>query len=370
MRKMDTGDLKLKMIRALRERLPFEKINVENMVTKKSVPVHQMSWAYYFGGLALFFFTIQLITGLLLLFYYEATVSDAYLSVHYITHIVPFGGIIRNMHSWSSSGMILSVVLHLITTFAMKAFQKPRELTWLSGVIMLAIVMTFGFTGYLLPWHQIAVNATKVGLQTVELVGDLLPGPIADWPRIIKEIVQGGPAVGQATLSRFYALHVVVLPLGLLGILGFHLFSVQLHGMSKGVDKPTGKEEKFFPDFILKDLRTWVVAFFVLLIVAICLPFDSFFSFPLFGPFDALSSTPDGIKPEWYFLFLYYPLELLPFALVMIIAGAGKLGLIATPWIFQGSSRKTLTTLAILMVAYLLVMTLFGQNIYDFFKKG
>jgi cytochrome b6 len=365
---MSNGDWKSKLIGALRERIPLEKINVEDMVTKKTVPVHKMSWAYFFGGLALFFFVIQVITGLLLLFYYEATVSDAYLSVEYITHVVPFGGVIRNMHAWSSSGMIFSVGLHALTTFEMKAFKKPRALTWISGVAMLALVMTFGFTGYLLPWHQIAVNATKVALQTVEMVGELLPGPLSEWPLMIKEIVQGGPAIGQATLSRFYAIHVVVLPLGLIAILGFHLFSVQLHGMNQGVDQPTGKVERFFPNFFLKDLRVWITVLFVLSIIAICLPFDAFFPFPLFEPFDPLSSTPEGIKPEWYFLFLYYPLELLPFAVVMVIAGAGKVGLVAVPWLFQGATRKTLQILAGLFALYLFIVTLFGQHIYDFIK--
>lgn len=226
----------------LRERLPLEKLNYESLFQKKEVPVHAMSWGYYFGGLALFFLMIQVVTGFLLLFYY------------------------------------------------------------------------------------------------------------------------------QPTLSRFYALHVVLLPFAIFSILGLHVFMVQLHGMSQGVDTPTRKTEKFFPIFALKDFSLWGVVFFVIFVVALCLPFEAFFSYPLFEPFDPQGSTPDGIKPEWYFFFIYYPLELLPFWLVMLLSTAGVAVLLLTPWIFHGSTRKTLRNIAIAATIYLVLMTVFGQQIYEFFK--
>lgn len=350
------------------ERVPLEKITFQSLFAKKEVPVHKMSWGYYMGGLALFFFAIQLVSGLLLLFYYQPTVSDAHASVEYITRHVSGGALIRNVHTWAASGMILCVLAHVITAFAMKAFEKPREITWISGVLLLLIAFGFGFTGYLLPWHQIAVNATKVGLQSIEEVGNYLPGAMADLPSRMKELIQGEAAVGQATLSRFYALHVVVLPLSVFAVLGLHLFMVQLHGMSKGVDKPTTRSERFFPFFAIRDFSVWGVVFLVLFVVALCLPFEAFFSYPLFEPFDPLGSTPDGIKPEWYFFFIYYPLELLPFWLVMGVQNIVLIALFATPWIFRKTSRKTLSGIAIAATAYLVVMTLFGQYIYEFFK--
>ncbi|MBI2422728.1 MAG: cytochrome bc complex cytochrome b subunit [Candidatus Hydrogenedentes bacterium] len=352
----------------LRERFPLEKLTFESLFQKKEVPVHHMSWGYYFGGLALFFFSIQLVTGLLLLFYYQPTVADAHASVELITLHVGGGALIRNLHTWSSSAMIFCVFAHLITAFAMKAFEKPREITWVSGVLLLLVTFGFGFTGYLLPWHQIAVNATKVGLQSIEEAGAYLPGALAGIPRQLKELIQGEAAVGQATLSRFYALHVVLLPLAIFAILGQHLFMVQIHGMSQGVEKPTGKSEKFFPIFALKDFSIWGMIFFVLFVVALCLPFEAFFSYPLFEPFDPQGSTPDGIKPEWYFFFVYYPLELLPFWLVMLLSTLAVGALLAVPWIFQGASRKTLRNMAFAATVYLVAMTVFGQQIYEFFK--
>ncbi|MBI5415802.1 MAG: cytochrome bc complex cytochrome b subunit [Candidatus Omnitrophica bacterium] len=358
----------LKIADFFSERIPFYNLNFEHMVTRKEVPVHRMSWAYYTGGLTLLFFLIQLVTGVFLLFYYQPTVSDAHASVEYITFFVKSGFLVRNLHTWSSSCMILCLLVHLITSFAMKAFARPREMTWISGSLLLILTFAFGFTGYLLPWHQIAVNATKVVLQSIEEAGHYLPGGLAALPSYIKEIIQGEVSVGQATLSRFYALHVVILPLFFMGVIGLHLLMVQLHGMSQGVDTPSDKKERFFPFFILKDLWLWGAVFLVVFILSLCLPFESFYSYPLFEAYDALGSTPEGIKPEWYFYFVYYPLEILPFWVVMLGMTVAGAGIFFVPWIFKNTSRKVLSIIAWIMAAYLIVITLFGQLIYEMFK--
>ncbi len=147
-----------------------------------------------------------------------------------------------------------------------------------------------------------------------------------------------------------------------------HLLLVQLHGMSPGVDRPTGRTERFFPFFIVKDFSLWGMVFLVLFVLALCLPFESFYSYPLFAPYDPLGSTPEGIKPEWYFYFVYYPLELLPFWLVSVLMGAVLAVLFLAPWIFRGTRRRTLTVLAAAAAAYLFLMTVFGEQIYVFFK--
>jgi cytochrome b6 len=350
------------------ERIPLEKMSYKSLVAKKEVPLHRMSWAYYMGGLALFFLGIQFITGLMLLFYYKPTVSEAHASVDFITEHVVGGGLVRNMHAWSSSAMIFFVLLHMLTAFAMKAFEKPRELTWITGVILLVLTFAFGLTGYLLPWNQIAVNATKVGFQSIDEAGNYLPGTLSRLPTAIRETFQGETSLGQSTLTRFYVLHVVMLPLSLLGVLGLHLLSVQLHGMSQGVDQRPRRFERFFPFFIIKDFSVWGGVFLILFIVALCIPFEAFFAFPLFEPFNALGSTPDGIKPEWYFFFVYYPLELLPFWVIMVGMTLVKVGLFLTPWIFKGTSRSTLRMIAGAAALYLVIITIFGQQIYNVVK--
>ncbi len=354
----------------LAERFPVEKMDLQHMVQGKTVPVHRMSWAYYLGGITLFLFLIQVVTGLMLLFYYQPTVNDAFESVQYITEEVPGGHIIRNLHAWSASAMIFFVLAHLVTTFAMKAFAKPREVTWLAGIGLLLITFGFGFSGYLLPWNQIAVNATKIGLQSIEAMGQYLPASMAHLPTQLKEIIQGEASVGQATLSRFFVLHVVVLPLISFGLIGIHLFSVQLHGMSKGIPGEVKRTEKFFPTFIIKDFSTWGAVFFIMFILALTLPFDAFFSFPLMDPYNARGSTPDGIKPEWYFYMVYYPLEMLPYWLVMLAVNGGIVVLLLAPWIFKHTSIKTLRTLAVGFALYFVIITLFGDVIYHLVKGG
>lgn len=357
-----------KLNQFMKDRLPLDKLNFKHLVTQKEVPVHKMSWAYYTGGLVLFFLIIQVVTGLLLLFYYKPTVSDAHESVTFLTNFVSMGGLIRNMHAWAASMMIFCVIIHLLTAFAMKAFEKPRELTWVTGILLLLLTYGFGFTGYLLPWNQIAVNATKVGLQSIEEVGAYLPTGLSHIPTAIKETIQGEATLGQATLSRFFAIHVVVLPFALFAVLGLHLFFVQLHGMSQGVDKPAKKRELFFPSFALKDLSEWGIAFLILFVLSLCVPFDSFFPYPLTEPYNALGSTPEGIKPEWYFFFIYYPMELLPFWVILVITHILLLGLFLTPWIFKHTSRRVLATLAILSGVYFFGMTLFGEKLYQLIK--
>lgn len=354
----------------LRARFPIEKMNLESMLMKKEVPVHKTSWAYYLGGLTLLFFAIQVVTGLLLLFYYQPTVNEAYDSVKFISDKVPGGYVIRNMHIWASSVMILTAILHFFTTFAMKAFEKPREVTWWSGLLLLFITFTFGFTGYLLPWHQLSVNATKVGLQFIGAVGQYLPGNLSELPNKLIEIIQGGPSIGQETLSRFYAIHVVILPLAIFAILGLHLLAVQLHGMSQGTDDKYFRKENFFPDFLVKDFSLWAVTFFILFVLSITIPFDSFFAYPLMEPYNPLGSTPEGIKPEWYFYFIYYPMELLPFWMIIILMTFLVFGLFLVPKIFGGTSRKTLTFIAIVAFIYFVIMTVFGQQIFELIKGG
>jgi cytochrome b6 len=357
-----------RLIQYFASRFPIDNLNVRAMLEKKEVPLHSMSWGYYTGGLTLFFFIVQFLTGLLLLFYYQPTVSDASLSVEYLENFVSGGALIRNMHAWAASGMILCLMVHFVATFAMKAFAPPREFTWLTGVLLLFITFSFGFTGYLLPWNQVSVNATKVVFQSIESIGHYLPGILSSWPHVLKETFQGGSSVGQATLLRFYAVHVVLLPLMCIALLAFHLICVQLHGMSQGIDKESQRTEKFFPVFFVKDLSLWSVMFWLLFTISLTIPVESFLPFPLLAPFNALGSTPAGIKPEWYFYFVYYPLELLPFGFVLIIGLIAVVLLLATPWLFKNTSRRTLRILSAIASAYLIASTVFGEQIYHLIK--
>jgi len=357
-----------KIIQNLKDRFPVEKINFENFVLKKEVPVHKLSWVYYLGGMTMFCFLIQVITGLLLLPYYQSNIINAYQSIEYITYFVPSGFLVRNLHAWSSSFMIFFAIIHLFTVFATKSYQKPRELTWMTGVILLIITLGFGFTGYLLPWNQLSVNATKVGMEILQSSTSFLPGIFKLPGEFFATNLRGGASITQSTLSRFFALHVVILPFIFLALIMIHLFLVQLHGMSKENFK-VQRYEKFFPNFFIKDIAIWLFLFLVLLVIAQTIPYDSFLSYPLKAQYIDNSPTPAGIKPEWYFLFLYYPLEVLPKTFVIVGSFIVFIAILFTPIFFKKVSIKFHFLIVLFVFAYLVISTVWGGDIVQIIRK-
>jgi cytochrome b6 len=259
----------------------------------KQVPVHRHGFWYYWGGISLFFFLVQLVTGVLLLVYYRPG-PDAYDSVRRITYDIDFGWLIRSTHSWSANLMVFAVFVHMFSVFFMKAYRKPREFGWWSGLALLGLTMLFGFSGYLLPMDDLAYFATKVGLA--------IPASLPGVGTIVANIFRGGPEVtADVTIQRFFALHGVILPLVFLPVLAFHLYLVQRHGNAVPESeeaKPASERRSvpFFPNFMIKDLAFWLVALNVLAILA------SLFPWQLGPAADPLAPAPDGIHPEWYFM--------------------------------------------------------------------
>lgn len=285
----------------LNARLPIA--DLQAAALKKKVPVHKAAFWYYLGGIALVFLLVQLVSGLLLMAYYIPEMKSAYTSILTITSKVEFGWFVRSLHSWGANLMILALFFHLFSAYFMKAYRKPRELTWLTGLALMGIAFGFGFTGYLLPWDEVAFFATKIGLDITSKL-PLLGEPVA-------HLLRGGDTVGQGTLSRFFLIHVMVLPLLIAGGLGVHLLLVQQHGMSEpDAFKALPPEKKeymaFFPTFALKDAMVWLLVLNVLAAFATLSPWG-------LGPqADAFAPAPVGIKPEWYFLAPFQLLKLFP----------------------------------------------------------
>jgi len=161
----------------------------------KTVPVHKLSYWYFLGGITLFLFVIQVLTGILLLLYYRASANEAFESVQYIMTQVQFGWLVRSIHSWSANLMIFTAFAHMFSVLFLRAYTKPRELTWLTGMVLLFLALGFGFSGYLLPWNTLAFFATKVG---TEITGQV---PLIGKPLLI--FLRGGEEVTGATLTRF-----------------------------------------------------------------------------------------------------------------------------------------------------------------------
>ena len=204
-----------------------ERFNVrgplENFL-KKPVPKHALRWYFCLGGITFSLFVIQGITGILLSLYYKPTPEQAYDSILFIMNNVRFGWLIRSIHSWSATLMIAACLAHMLRVYITGAYKKPRELNWVAGVFLLLLTLTFGFTGYLLPWDQKAFWGSTVGSEimgVVPLIGDALLG-----------LLRGGPDITGLTLTRFYGIHMLVLPATTFLFLGFHFIVIRRQGIS------------------------------------------------------------------------------------------------------------------------------------------
>ena len=188
------------------------------------VPKHATNYIYCFGGVAFVLFIMLAITGILLAVYYQPTPDAAYQSVLNISTHVQFGWWIRSIHRWSAGAMVLLVFIHTLRVFFTGAYKAPRELNWLTGVLLLLITLGFGFTGYLLPWDQKAYWATKVGTD--------IAGSVPFIGHFLLVTLRGGEQISAATLGRFFTLHVLVLPAVIVALLLGHFWMIRRHGIS------------------------------------------------------------------------------------------------------------------------------------------
>ncbi|HEY5674914.1 MAG TPA: cytochrome bc complex cytochrome b subunit [Malonomonas sp.] len=329
---------------------------------------------YTLGSVLLALFGLQFLTGILLLIYYVPDTEKAFASVTAIMNQVPYGWLIRYLHVVGSNLIMVFILLHMFSVLFMGSYKRPRELTWLSGFGLFNMGLIFCLTGYLLPWSQLSFWATTVATDAagaIPVVGDHL---------IV--FLRGGPSVGEATLGRFFALHVMGLPMAFLGLVGFHLFCVRRAGISSapfGDDyRPTELTKSFHhqehpggvpfhPNYTIKDLS--MIFFALALLVAI-----TFFAPWLFIPPDALTpadpfSTPEHIKPEWYFLWAYQSLKIFPSALLGLAAQGAAMGFLAMlPFIDRGPERRP-SKRPIFVTLYLLgILLTIGLSIWGHYS--
>lgn len=205
---------------------------VKSQFTDYRIPPKVNKW-YSLGGLSMFVFGLQLVTGVLLLVYYVPSTEEAFASVQRIMLEIPYGWLIRNAHAVGSHLMIIVLLLHMISVVCMGSYKSPREITWLTGCALLFLTLGICFTGYLLPWSQLSYWATTVATKIPE------PVPVVG-PMIVK-LVRGGENINPDTLNRFFALHVVVIPGAMLALVGVHLYLVRVLGISDPEDKSPEK---------------------------------------------------------------------------------------------------------------------------------
>jgi len=206
----------------LDERLSIREALEKNL--KKPVGDH-VNWTFCFGGITFLLFIVQAFTGVLLLMYYEPTTTAAYKSVVHITNNVPFGWLMRGIHHWAANLMTVFVFLHMLRVFFYGAYKAPRDFNWVTGFILLLLTLGFGFTGYLLPWNQVSYWATTVGTE--------LPSAVPIAGDLIKMLIRGGTDVTQATLTRFFAVHILILPASIAVFLIGHFLMIRKQGISE-----------------------------------------------------------------------------------------------------------------------------------------
>ncbi len=328
---------------------------------KKTVPEHGRSFWYFFGGICLFLTGLQIATGGLLLLYYTPHVDAAHESIQFIMGGVKFGWLIRSVHSWTANILIGMMFVHMFSTFFLKAYRKPRELTWVTGFLLLVLFMAFGFSGYLLPWNELSYFATRVG---TDIAGSL---PLIG--KGLKTIILGGPEVSQATLARFFWFHVALLPIAALTLVAVHVLLVQTLGMSKPIGERGTREIPFFPDFLYKDALGWTVILVLVGVLCVFLPWE------VGTKADPLASTPLGIKPEWYFTFMFSTLKIIP-AHILSLEGeklavlgfmAGGLLWMLVPFLDRragrGEKSPIFTWVGLALAAYIVVMTVLTYTV-------
>ena len=341
-----------RIFRWLDERLDL--VRAKRDLLDREVP-NRLTWWHTLGSATLTVFLVQVITGTVLATYYSASPDHAYDSIRFVTREVASGALLRGIHHWGASAMVILIIAHMIRVFSVGAYKYPREVNWVLGVGLFIVVMGFSFTGYLLPWDQKAYWATAVGTNiagTTPFIGGALVA-----------LLRGGSELGTATLARFYAFHVLWLPLILTVIVGLHITVVVRQGIAaRPKDLETGaprstrdpayplyyKEAyaaskhggvRFWPDILGKDAI--VSAATVLIIVLLAAAFGA----PLEAPADP-TDTAYIPRPEWYFLPIYQLLKLVPGSMEAVVAVGVPtvllIVLLGLPFFDRGSTRNLL----------------------------
>ena len=294
------------------------------------VPHHLKKWWFCLGGTPMYLLVVQVLTGIALTFYYVPSPQEAYASVAAITHDLRFGWYIRSLHKWSGNLMIVAVFLHLMRVYFTGAYRHPRQLNLCIGLSLLGTTLAFGFTGYSLVYEQLSFWGATVAAnlaEAVPLVGEHLA-----------YFMRGGPVVGENTLTRFFVLHIGVLPTAVFALLGLHILLIRMHGVKEmhfeGEVVPQEKRFfRFWPDHITTELLIGVLLMYLLTLLALIFPAG-------LGEPANPAETPPHIKPEWYFYFSFRLLKLTSLHLSVALTIVGGAVVFFWPFIEEWLQRK------------------------------
>lgn len=310
------------------ESIPFD-WEVLKTLSAEPVPYHLSHWWWCLGGTPLYLFAVQVATGILLTFYYVPDPSGAYESVAHITQEVRFGWYLRSLHKWAANLMIVAVFLHLLRVFFTGAYRRPRQLNWCVGVMLLGCTLAFGFTGYSLIYEQLSFWGATVATNLVEAV------PLVGPPLAL--LMRGGAEISGNTLTRFFVLHIGVLPTVMFALLFLHIALVRLHGVTEFEFSDARRAQQrtfpFWPHHATTELLIGVLLMFVLTVLALAAPAG-------LGPKADPTVTPEHIQPEWYFFFSFRLLKLTSLETSVYLTAALGAGIFFWPFIEDALHRR------------------------------
>jgi quinol-cytochrome oxidoreductase complex cytochrome b subunit len=293
----------------LRERLPVDGAALKEL-TNEPVPNHLKLWWFCLGGTPAYLFVVQIVTGILLSFYYQPAPETAWESVRYITDEAAYGWFLRSVHKWGATLMVAAVVLHQIRVFFTGAYRKPREINWMVGMFLLLCTLITGFTGYSLVFEQLSYWGATVAANLTDSV------PWAGG--LLKRLLLGGDEYNPRTAPRFFILHAAVLPATMVLLIAIHILIIRLQGVTefkvRGETDLKKRHFNFFPDHFLTELLIGLVLMVLLCTLATIFP-------ATMGEKADPLSTPELIKPEWYFYVAFRWLKLMPLTLAVLSTG-------------------------------------------------
>jgi quinol-cytochrome oxidoreductase complex cytochrome b subunit len=340
------------LARWLGERLPIDGEKIRTM-TNEPVPNHMKRWWFALGGTPAYLFLVQIATGILLAFYYEPSPRTAYESVRYITDEAAFGWYLRSVHRWGATLMIAAVVLHQMRVFFTGAYRKPRDLNWMVGMTILLSTLLIGFTGYSLVYEQLSFWGATVGANIADNVP--LVGPI------MKRMILAGDAYNERTLSRFFVLHAAVLPGLLVLLIAIHIAIIRIQGISEMSFSDDNQEKRhfdFYPDHLYTELIMGLVEMIVLSALSTVFP-------ATLGPRADPLTTPEGIKPEWFFYVAFRWLKLFSGTLAVLSMAFVVFIMYAWPWVDELLRRKLKFGEASVWIGIAGVFAIIGLTIWE-----
>jgi quinol-cytochrome oxidoreductase complex cytochrome b subunit len=323
-------------------------------LTNEPVPYHLKRWWFALGGTPAYLFIVQILTGIMLAFYYEASPSTAYESVRYITEEAAYGWFIRSVHKWGATLMIAAVILHQMRIFFTGAYRRPREINWMVGMLLLISTLLTGFTGYSLVYEQLSYWGATVGANiadTVPVVGGFM-----------KNLMLGGEVYNERTLSRFYILHAAVLPVTIVLLIAVHITIIRLQGVTEfqfeGESEDAPKHFNFFPDHLYTELIIGLILMILLSALATILPAT------MGAPADP-TSTPEIIKPEWFFYVAFRWLKLFTGTAAILSMGFIVFAMFTWPLIDGWIRRRTKFAEASVWIGIAAALAIIGLTVWE-----